>query len=268
MKKLTENLKNIILVKERNERDMKWYITGDTHGSFERFENFDITEDRKAVIILGDAGVDYYLGKRDRKLKVAIAALCPNTTFYLVRGNHEARPQDLLDIKEVYDPEVKGNVYIIEDFPHIKYLQDGAIYEIDGKRALVAGGAYSVDKWYRIANNWQWFQNEQLTAAERDEILNRVEGQRFDLVLTHTCPQPWQPTDLFLDCLDQSKVDTSMEMWLNDLKRKINYKLWCFAHYHEDRCVNYFSHMLFEKIRDLNELYSYYTEELQKGLSQ
>lgn len=243
-------------------------LVSDTHGNFKRFENFDTTEDKKAVIILGDAGLDCYLNKRDRKLKAKIAARYPNITFYLVRGNHEARPQDLLDIKEVYDPEVKGNVYILDNFPHIKYLQDGAIYEIDGKRTLVAGGAYSVDKWHCLANDWPWFQNEQLSAAEREEIINRVDGQEFDLVLTHTCPLSWQPTDLFLDCFDQSTVDNSMEMWLNDLKHKIKYKLWCFGHYHDDRCVNYFSHMLFEEIQDLNELYSYYTEELQKGLSQ
>lgn len=48
------------------------YITGDTHGDFGRVvkscEQME-TEKEDVLIILGDAGINYYGGKRDQKTK-------------------------------------------------------------------------------------------------------------------------------------------------------------------------------------------------------
>ena len=48
------------------------YLTGDTHGNFDRIRRFcelnNTTKD-DVLIILGDAGINYYLNKRDYKLK-------------------------------------------------------------------------------------------------------------------------------------------------------------------------------------------------------
>jgi len=51
---------------------MNFYITGDCHGDFDRIETFcqeneTIKED--VIIILGDAGINYWLSNTDRKLK-------------------------------------------------------------------------------------------------------------------------------------------------------------------------------------------------------
>ena len=43
-----------------------------------------------------------------------------------------------------------------------------------------------------------------------------MEGQHFDFVMTHTAPYNSRPVDKFLDCVDQSTVDTSMEEWLEE----------------------------------------------------
>ena len=37
----------------------------------------------------------------------------------------------------------------------------GEIYNINGKSILVIGGAYSVDKEYRLLKGWSWFKDEQ-----------------------------------------------------------------------------------------------------------
>lgn len=249
---------------------MKWYITGDAHGSFERFENFDM--DREiGIIVLGDFCVNYYLDKRDTRKKNDLLNKWPKATFYIVRGNHEARPETLIDIKEVYDSEIQGNVWQETDFPNIKYLQDGGIYTFNGKKALVIGGAYSVDKEHRIINGWSWFPTEQLSAAEQDEITHKVSGQGFDFVFSHTCPFPWMPTDLFLPMVDQARVDNSMELWLDKLKDKINYKVYCFGHFHSDRIEKPGVEQFFESIELLDKVYDRWvnyekTGQLEDGL--
>ena len=54
-----------------------------------------------------------------------------------------------------------GTVWYEEEFPNILFAQDGEIYTINGKECLVIGGAYSVDKEYRLMNGWSWFKDEQ-----------------------------------------------------------------------------------------------------------
>lgn len=144
------------------------------------------------------------------------------------------RPEDC-GIPLIWDVDVLGEVYMEKDFPHIRYFKDGGVYKIDGLMCLVVGSAYSVDKYYRLQNNLRWFKNEQLCKSERETILEEVCNRHFDIVLSHTCPFDWMPTDLFLPIIDQSTVDNSMEKWLMNLRDKITWGYWFFGHYHADR---------------------------------
>ena len=70
-----------------------FYITGDTHAQLGRIEQFceRIKPTREDVlIILGDAGINYYGGWRDRNLKRRLSAL--PLTLFSIHGNHEQRP--------------------------------------------------------------------------------------------------------------------------------------------------------------------------------
>ena len=82
---------------------MHFYITGDTHRSFDRIEDFcyeyeTTTED--VMIILGDAGINYWLDLSDKELKGQLSGM--NITFFCVHGNHEARPWEAEDYEEKY----------------------------------------------------------------------------------------------------------------------------------------------------------------------
>lgn len=213
---------------------MIWHITGDTHGRFNRFDKYQFTNpENHAVIILGDAGFNFYLNKTDNKNKKVVN----NYGFkvYCVRGNHEERPEKVPGIHPFYDEEVKGVVLKEVRYPNIRYFIDGSVYTIQGHTFLILGGAYSIDKDYRIENNYPWFEYEQLTEKEKSCIYNEVKGKSFDFVLSHTCPISWEPTDLFLNYINQSKVDKSMELWLDEVKNNIGFKVWLFGHYHADR---------------------------------
>ena len=236
----------------------KVYITGDTHGAVvHRVEQLlqvyqEIVPEDTMFIILGDGGLNYYMNKKDRRNKQEVED--KGVYVYCVRGNHEARPSDVPGMKLVHDENVNGAVWMEEDFPHIRYFCDWGIYEIDGLRTLVIGGAYSVDKHYRLARGFCWFENEQLTDYEMRACTYSTEGRYFDLVLSHTCPFSWRPTDLFLNCVDQSTVDNTMEKWMEQLKNKINWGIWLFGHYHADRLERPHVEMFYGEIEPLSDI--------------
>lgn len=233
-------------------------ITGDTHSKVnsrlkyinETMPEYEPTE--TAIIILGDAGLNYYLDSSDRKNKKAISKY--GYTIYCVYGNHEARPSEKLGMKLVSDEFVGGPVWIEEDFPLIRYFTVWGIYNIQGRKTLVAGGAYSVDKHYRLVSGWQWFADEQLAEYERAACMRSIRDQHFDLVLTHTCPYEWRPTDLFLNFIEQSTVDNTMELWFDAVRNAIDCGIWLFGHYHGDRIERPGVEMFYTEVEDLKTI--------------
>ena len=115
-----------------------WFITGDTHGRvMERLVNIPSSYEpsETALIILGDAGFNFYLNNTDRNLKRQVNDT--GYTIYCVRGNHEERPENLPYIISEYDQEVGNTVIFEPDFPNIRYLLDGGEYDINGYSVLV-----------------------------------------------------------------------------------------------------------------------------------
>lgn len=245
-----------------------WLFTGDTHGRLVRFHylNPEIYEPKEtAFVIMGDAGFNYYLDKRDIRMKRDAARL--GYTFYCVHGNHEARPQSLETMTTIYDEDVCNFVYIEPEYPNIKYFMNFITYKLDGLSTLVLGGAYSVDKFYRQAQGWQWFSDEQLSEQEMETFKRQLinwEDQwgktHYDLILSHTCPLTKQPTELFLSMIDQSTVDNSMEIWMEDIfKNHLTYDFHLFGHYHADKIVDSKTLMLYENIISLGTLRTFKT---------
>ena len=143
-----DNKEKITVVMIKN-----FLITGDTHGRvMERLSHMEnnYAPQETALIILGDAGINFYLNKTDAKNKKVIN----NTGYfiYCVRGNHEERPENIPTMYQIYDENVEGRVYYEIEYPNIRYLIDGHTYLINKHPTLVIGGAYSVDKWYRLSH--------------------------------------------------------------------------------------------------------------------
>lgn len=243
-------------------------LVSDCHGVIavkHRLENIFLNTDYKpeetAVIILGDASVNFWLTNRERKEKKKLGKF--GTYIYCVRGNHEERPE-YLGFQLQYDENVGGEVYVDNETPFIRYFQDGGEYCIDGYDVLTIGGAYSVDKEYRLAaaggeEFTGWFPGEQLNEKEREDILNKIKDKYYDFIFTHTAPLAWEPRDLFLNFIDQSKVDKTMEYWLQRVAISARWCIWCFGHYHADRaelpCVEQF----YRSYRSLREIFNDWT---------
>lgn len=242
-----------------------WLVTGDTHSRVEgrlvKIEQTmpELVPAETALIILGDAGLNYYLSKHDWKNKYRVSK--HGFTLYCLRGNHEARAASVKDMQKVWDENVHGYVWMEEQFPLIRYFEDTfGEYEIDGFKVLTIGGAYSVDKWYRLQMGWHWFADEQLTAEEMAACEKVVVGKEYDFVFTHTCPINWEPNDLFIAGIDQSKVDKTTEVWLGALKDKFKWTNWLFGHYHADRIEKPHVEQFYEGIELLADVSARWSE--------
>lgn len=250
-------------------------ITGDCHGGMAtntRVSNIsrnmpDYKPEETAIIILGDSGLNFWLNNTDKKYKKLLNS--QGYHIYCVRGNHEERPENL-GYELGYDPDVFGMVYHDPNFDNIKYFVDGGEYQIGKYSALVIGGAYSVDKWYRLARagyskdeaetanpkKCGWFKSELLTADEMSAITEKIVGKRFDFVLSHTCPLSWEPNDLFLNGIDQNQVDKSMELWMDELLNKIDWRVWLFGHYHADRIERPFVEQMYMDYENIETIWN------------
>ncbi len=242
-----------------------WLVRGDTHGKFSWMTNGcldDYNPDETAIIILGDVGFNFFLDRFDDKTKNEVNAR--GFKIYCVRGNHEARPQSL-GMHLEHDMDVRGDVYVEPQYPNIRYFKDWGQYWIGGYHTAVIGGAYSVDKWWRLGRvgvdenhndpkETGWFADEQLSESERNAAFEELHGKYFDFVFTHTCPISWQPTDLFLNSVNQSAVDNSMELWLDEVKNNISWGIWCFGHYHQDRIERPYVEQYFNNIESLSNI--------------
>ena len=120
-------------------------------------------------------------------------------------------------------------------YENILYTRDGYDYMFGDKLCLVVGGAYSVDKWYRIQMGYKWFVDEELTDKEMEEIKFNTKDKKYDYVFTHTCPYEWEPVDLFLPSIDQNTVSKRMERFLSELTTNFEWDKWMFGRFHADR---------------------------------
>ena len=207
------------------------YYTGDIHGSKTEIvtfcNRFKPTSD-DTIIILGDVGANYFGDERDVQLKSAFAKL--NPTILCIHGNHEIRPWNIPTYKT---KEWNGGVvWYEEEYPNVLFAKDGEIYDIEGTKHLVIGGAYSVDKHYRISHGYGWWEDEQPSDEIKMYVEQQIKEKEFDVILSHTCPFKYEPIECFLSCVDQNTVDTSTEKWLDKIEEMTDYKAWYCGHRH------------------------------------
>lgn len=229
-----------------------FYITGDTHGDFSRYLGFAarvMPTEKDTVIVLGDAGLNYYCNEMDDARKAFVSEF-PFTTF-CIHGNHERRPATIstYQMREYCG----GMVWYEEKYPNILFAKDGEIYDFDGYSCIAIGGAYSVDKHYRLARGWSWFADEQpseeIKAYVEEQLAKR--GNRIDIVFSHTCPVDYEPVEVFISGLNQAEVDGSTEKWLGKIEAEIEYRKWYCGHFHTEKKTDRIQFM-FEEIEELS----------------
>lgn len=178
-------------------------IAGDTHGDLKSIEHkieMAVKHGVQRIVVLGDFGLWWgfegvdFLDTINAKLKAA------NRQLFAIPGNHENH--ELWDALYEHGPKSHGWAYART---HVLLAPKVLDFVWGGKQFMVAGGAVSIDKDYRLKYEREkgekiWSPNEQLTDAQVDEILatrfNRLVSKsapRVDYLLTHDCSDrtPW-----------------------------------------------------------------------------
>lgn len=253
----------------RDQPPTRFFITGDKHRKFDKVKKFCHkmnTCRTDILIILGDAGFNYYNDKRDNKLKKKISQL--NITLFCLHGNKENRPQNVgtYGIRSFCG----GKVYYEPKYPNIYFAMDGEIYTFEGKKYMVVGGAHSVDKMRCLEKNAPFWYDEIPGDTIKDAVECRLqnEGNKIYGMMTHTCPINYLPTEMFVSTKQnaginkkthktQSKktfkpdIDRSTEMWLGNIEKKIDYEVWFCGHFHIDKQIDKIQ-MMYHDIRLLH----------------
>lgn len=228
------------------------FYTGDIHGNPDNIvafaEDHNLTNE-DVIVILGDVGANYYANKRDLRCKAQLGDLKP--TILCIHGNHERRPASIGSYKM---KEWNGGLVWYEDeFPNTLYAKDGEIFELEGQKHLIIGGAYSVDKYYRLSRGYGWWPDEQPSDEIKTYVEQQIAEKPFDIVLSHTCPFKYEPRETFLPFIDQSSVDDSTERWLDKIEDAIDYKAWFCGHWHIDKRIDKM-HFLFHAFESMEQL--------------
>ncbi|MEG0976991.1 MAG: metallophosphoesterase [Bacilli bacterium] len=226
------------------------YITGDKHADFKEVLEFcytNKTDKNDILIILGDSGINYYKNNLDNLLKNDLEKY--PITFFSIHGNHEERASNIKSYKT--KKFHNGTVYYEEKYPFILFAKDGEVYNFNNHFVLVIGGAYSVDKYYRLNMGYNWYESEQPNEKIKLKVKNVLEklDNKIDIIFSHTCPYKYLPKETFLEGINQSLVDNSTELFLDELEDRIDYNLWYCGHFHTDKSIDKIIFM-FHKIEE------------------
>lgn len=216
------------------------YFTGDIHGDILPVTTFIREQGLSSediIVLLGDVGLNFYGnhqgdGKKKQRLDKT------GVTIFCIHGNHEKRPQTISTYEE--KRWHGGVVYEEAAYPNLKFAKDGEVYDLDGFKAIVIGGAYSVDKYYRLAKGIPWFSDEQPSDETKAAVEAKLDemGWFADIVLSHTCPAKYIPVEAFLPGLSQDEVDKSTEEWLDRIEDKLSYMAWYCGHWHINKHID------------------------------
>ena len=231
------------------------YITGDTHGGFQRFTTGNFLQQKQMgrddyTVVTGDFGgvwdgsprEEYWLDWLEEK---------PFTTLF-VDGNHENF--DMLNSLPVHEWH-GGKVHHVR--PHVLHLMRGQVFEIDGVTFFTMGGAASHDiqdgildpaspdfereYWFKRRTRQMfrvkgvsWWPDELPSEAEYEEAarnLGRVNWQ-VDCILTHCAPTG------ILKKLDGDYTSDKLTDFLETVNQRCRFDYWFLGHYHANRVID------------------------------
>ena len=204
------------------------YITGDVHGEIGFFKNpalRKLTED-DTLIICGDFG---FLWDGSDKEKKALEALNKKKyTICFIDGVHEN-----FDMLKEYKPYrfKGGNAQKISD--NIFHLCRGEIYTFEKKTFFCMGGGESEDADMRTPGKTWW--REEMPSAE--ELLNGAQNLKdanyqVNYVLTYEAPAIAK--DFIRLHTNQNIHITSVNAYLQELMKSVEYSHWFFGSLHMD----------------------------------
>ncbi|MBR7037874.1 MAG: metallophosphoesterase [Oscillospiraceae bacterium] len=213
-------------------------VTGDIHGFCDSDEVARFSRHNKPfwdglgvltkddyVIICGDFGL-VWDGSEEEQYWLEWLRAKPFTTLFL-DGNHEN-----FDRLATFPVETWHGGLVQTVAPGILHLMRGQVYELDGRRLFVLGGAQSHDIEGRVPGKTWWPQElpteDDFAAARR--ALDAC-GWTVDDVLTHSLPTSLQR--VMYDDPD-AYPGNRLTDFLDEVYARLTFQNWYSGHYHVD----------------------------------
>ena len=268
---------------------MSIFITGDTHGDVKRFSMESFPEQKEMtkddfVVILGDFGLIWEKEEtKDEKYWLDWLEKKSFTTLF-IDGNHENHARlSAFPVSEWHG----GKVHKIR--PSVIHLMRGEVYDIDGARCFAFGGAPSHDitglateeelkknyaagilnrddpdfkkkvkemekrsrdgesMAYRVRNE-SWWDGEIASEEEFENAKANLEKvhNKVTFVFSHDAPSSTVAI-MYMGAFPPN----IQSRYLEELRWNLDYKVWFFGHYHENRRVTEREICLYEQITQI-----------------
>ncbi len=208
------------------------YVTGDTHGDFERFASSKLKKLRKGdvLFICGDFGFIWDGSKKEEKMLKKIGKLKYNVCF--IDGTHEnferIRSYEQVEFHGGDAHHICGNLY---------HLMRGQVYDFDGTTVFAMGGGEIPDIDIRTDGN-SWSGDEIPTEAELYAGAKnlRARDNKVDIIITHEPPTKIKG---FLKLKDKEPARISgLNTYFEELGAACDYKHWFFGSMHMDKFIS------------------------------
>lgn len=199
---------------------MRILLAGDTHGNrghvkylFDQAVRFSC--DR--IVQLGDFG--YWPHANDFDEYVARLSKQSEIPFYWLDGNHENF--DILEREADMD-----SARPVQMENGLWYLPRGCTWEWEGVRYMAFGGAYSIDKEWRM-EGVSWWPQELPTVAQQSRALDRGS---VDILLTHDAPDGICP--IITPGYKGDEISSVNRRWISALVDAVQPKILVHGHMH------------------------------------
>lgn len=213
----------------------KVYLVSDLHGD----RNFGglvdylaMAGDDDLLIILGDVFFGFGEDDAAREYTEWFMSLDKNIAF--IDGNHENYGYISSFPEEEW---CGGRVNRISE--RIVYLKRGEIYDIKGKSVFAFGGCKSSSKWQEKGLVYEGEDPTPDEVARAMENL-RAHGNKVDFVLTHKHERGIDPT-----------VSESLMELTSYIEDNVEYKRWCYGHWHSEKDVDGKHRVIYKELREL-----------------
>lgn len=206
-------------------------IIGDTHADATFVANIHRAikpDDVDVIVQLGDFGFTF----PDSLLHSIYAWLDkePGRLWYWIDGNHDEHNY----IQNVIMDGESGDFPISHFHERMFYCPRGSVAMIGNKKALFVGGAYSIDKRYRVPDI-SWWSQEMITHADVDHALENVHrvGGAIDVMFTHDSPNHrWLVNELSAHGYKVDQDSYANRMNLTSIVERVHPKVLYHGHYH------------------------------------
>jgi len=183
-------------------------------------------------VILGDGGFMWQGNQKTDLFNYKVLAHRPFPVLCVI-GNHEP----ILGMSDVpqADIGIGETVYQINDKPFAAYLKRGKVYNIDGIKFLVLGGALSVDRASRKPNK-TWWEKEYWTEQEELNLFKLLETENvFDCVISHTGPHHINKRLFESKTSSKEKFFDDVALLNDEVYNHIKFREWWCGHWHQNR---------------------------------